>query len=258
MKSPVANAAGPAYVKPVVAEREIASPPSVPAMVPPQAQACGGSFVKEKVVRAAFYVDGLNLYHAVDNLKRPYLKWLNIWSLGEHLIPSRSQTLVKVVYCTARKQRDPIPKTARQRELVTANEVYGVTTLWGHFNYGTMKCRGCNRDWPDPKEKESDVNLSLSVIDDAYQDVFDHAYLLTADSDQGATARVFKHRFPDKALTLVTPPGQERCKAVMGHTALHIAITVEHLERNLLPPLLIQKIGGVDTLRFRRPVEYAP
>ena len=46
--------------------------------------------------RAAFYVDGFNLYHPINDLGKPYLKWLDLWALGEHLIPGRSEGVVKV------------------------------------------------------------------------------------------------------------------------------------------------------------------
>jgi hypothetical protein len=59
------------------------------------------------VDRAALYVDGFNLYHAIDDLQLDYLKWLNLWKLGELLIPSMSETLAKVVYCTAICSDDP-------------------------------------------------------------------------------------------------------------------------------------------------------
>ena len=37
--------------------------------------------------RAAFYIDGFNLYHAIDAYKRPYLKWLNLKALGRAIAP---------------------------------------------------------------------------------------------------------------------------------------------------------------------------
>lgn len=52
-------------------------------------------------IRAALYIDGFNLYHAIDDLKEPFLKWVNYWKIGETIIPSKSQRLVAVTYCTA-------------------------------------------------------------------------------------------------------------------------------------------------------------
>src|ERR1700750_2101613 len=50
--------------------------------------------------RAAFYIDGFNLYHAVDAYKRPYLKWLNLKALGRAIAPS-SEVVKRVVWCSA-------------------------------------------------------------------------------------------------------------------------------------------------------------
>ena len=35
--------------------------------------------------RVACYVDGFNLYHAIDDLRKPHLKWVNLWALAESL-----------------------------------------------------------------------------------------------------------------------------------------------------------------------------
>jgi hypothetical protein len=84
------------------------------------------------VGRAALYVDGFNLYHAIDDLHQNHLKWLNLWALGQLLIPSLSQTLVKVVYCTAIRT-DDAKKMMRHRGYFRALEALGVTCLKGHF-----------------------------------------------------------------------------------------------------------------------------
>ena len=36
--------------------------------------------------RVAIYIDGFNLYHSIDELKRPQLKWLNLWALSELIV----------------------------------------------------------------------------------------------------------------------------------------------------------------------------
>lgn len=237
---------------PVNALREIASPP--------QATACGVSFSEAddtSKARAALYVDGFNLYHAIDNLGEPFLKWLNLWALGERILPRKSQKLVRVVYCTAKKKDDPA-KLRRHEEYISALRQYGVEVKLGHFIHDDMGCRQCGHTWRAPSEKESDVNVAISLIDDAHRDIFDHAYLLTADSDQGATARLFKERFPNKTLTSVVPPGQGASKSILSHASGKITITRDYIEDCLLPSILIEEVDGKQTLRFRRPPEYAP
>jgi hypothetical protein len=124
----------------------------------------------------------------------------------------------------------------------------------GHFIADTVSCNGFGRTWNADHEKESDVNIALHMFDDACQEVFDAAYLVTADSDQGATARMLKARFPAKQLVSVVPPGMEPSKAILTHTKLVRRITVENLEDCLFPSFELDR-GAV---MYRRPAEYDP
>lgn len=94
-----------------------------------------------------------------------------------------------------------------------------------------MDCRGCGREWDKPTEKETDINVALSLYDDAVQDLFDHAYLLTGDSDQASTARIFKARFPQKRLISVSPPGRNFSKHILKYADGKIALSRDHIER---------------------------
>jgi hypothetical protein len=243
--------AQPTYIASVPASQETASNP--------QASACGPSLALDSLLEpAALYVDGFNLYHAIDRLGEPHLKWLNLWALGELLIPKVSQKLVRVVYCSAKKP-GASDKNQRHEEYMSALKYYGVERKLGHFiTNDPLDCKGCGRVWYPPKEKESDVNLALSVIDDAYRNIFKHAYLISADSDQGATARMFKERFPDKTLTSVSPPGMSHSLSIKQHTKLGISLQKGHLEKCLLPAMVVDDVDGKPTLRFRRPADYAP
>jgi hypothetical protein len=105
-----------------------------------------------------------------------------------------------------------------------------------------------------PPEKQGDVNFALAVIDDAYQDLCDHAYLLTADSDQAATARLFKERFPNKRLTSISPPGRSHSKEMLPYCDATIALSIRHLERSLFPKAVLRNAAVVAI----RPAEYDP
>jgi len=190
------------------------------------------------VERAALYVDGFNLYHAIDDLDENHLKWLDMWALGNLLIPSKSQKLEKVVWCTAIRT-DDVPKMLRHREYIRALKGTGVTCLEGHFARKPRDCHKCSAQWQAPVEKQGDVNLAIAMIDDEYRDIFDHAYLITADSDQAATVRLLKERFQKKPLTTVSPPGREHCKEILEATPHKIKLTQAHLERCLLPKHLV-------------------
>jgi uncharacterized LabA/DUF88 family protein len=183
----------------VIASRETASPPLATA---------GGFSISEQPdrLRAALYVDGFNLYHAIDELGEPHLKWLNLAALGERIIPRTKERLIKVRWFTALQPKAPEDRRQRHREYITALKYFNVAVHQGHFIFDEVDCHGCGRVWAKPQEKETDVNIALHLFDDVYQDVFDVAYLLTADSDQGATAKMMVRRFPTKKLVSVVPP----------------------------------------------------
>jgi len=97
--------------------------------------------------------------------------------------------------------------------------------------------------------------VALSLITDAQDDVFDRAYLVTADSDQAATARFFRDRFPDKRLITVAPPGRNFSVDIARHTGGNrLAITKDHLDWTVFPAIVMSgtKVSG------RRPREYDP
>lgn len=60
--------------------------------------------------RVAFYIDGFNLYHAIDDLGVDYLKWNSLWDLAQGIIQSRSQSLLRS--CTAQPFIPAIPESA--------------------------------------------------------------------------------------------------------------------------------------------------
>jgi hypothetical protein len=194
----------------------------------------------------------------VDDLGQPHLKWLNLADLGNRVIPRERERLVKVRWFTAIQPRADEGKKKRHREYITALRYYNVAVHEGHFAFDIVDCYNCSHQWEKPQEKETDVSIGVHLIDDAHKDVFDVAYLLTADSDQGATARMMKERFPKKRLISVVPPGMEASKAIMSHTPHKLKLPVEFLEDCLLPHHALTGPKGNESVVFRRPPEYDP
>jgi hypothetical protein len=202
-------------------------------------------------IRAAVYFDGFNMYHALDALRQPMLKWLDLWAVSQRLI-SADEDLVRVVTCTA-AITDNVPKMLRHRAYISALEGRNVDCLQGHFIEDKRRCNECGDEYVTRIEKQGDVNLALAVIDDAHRDVYDHCYLVTADGDQVATARMLKARFPDKRLFSVAPPGKQHNKMLLGHSSGHRTIKVSELQLCLLGAT----VQGREKL-ILRPQAYAP
>lgn len=202
-------------------------------------------------IRAAVYFDGFNMYHALDALQQPMLKWLDLWALSESIV-GKDRELARVVTCTA-VITDDTDKLLRHRAYINALTARGVHCLKGHFAEDKRVCRNCGDERSVRVEKQGDVNLALAVIDDAHRDIFDHCFLVTADGDQAATARLFKERFPEKKLYSVAPPGKQHNKMLLSLSDGHCVIKAADLQLWLLPPSI--QLG--DKL-IRRPSSYDP
>jgi uncharacterized LabA/DUF88 family protein len=201
--------------------------------------------------KAAFYIDGFNLYHSINDLNAPHLKWINLWKLASVLIPRRSETLEKVLFCTA--IYPDASKRARHLKFLQAQEHFSVEILYGHFVVETISCRSCENNWRKPTEKQTDINIAVSIIDDAYRGVFDHAYLVTNDTDQAALAKLLKTRFPDKRLTIVCPPRRAHAKHLLTYADGKVSLGSHHLEPAVMEGMIRTPRGLIV-----RPREYDP
>ena len=155
--------------------------------------------------RAAFYFDGFNLYHALDALRQEHLKWLSLRALGNLLIPSRDEELSSVVYFTAYLTHKP-DKLVRHRAYIAALEATGVECVLGRFKYSDVRCRTCGSQWRSYEEKETDVNIGIRIVRDAFHNVFDVYYLVSADTDLAPAIRMLKQEFPRKEFVSVATP----------------------------------------------------
>ena len=150
------------------------------------------------------YIDGFNLYHAIDDLGDPRLKWLNLWSLSESLLRN-GETLRAVKYFSAYQTRKA-SAYAKHRTYVRALEHVGVTVQMGNFKFKPTECLRCHKVWQRPEEKETDVHIAISMVADAALDEFDRGILICADSDMAPAKRMIKAIKPEKQFFVAAPP----------------------------------------------------
>lgn len=201
------------------------------------------------------YVDGFNLYHALDDLDRPHLKWVDLWHLSTVLV-GKSQKLVRVVWCSA-PPKNP-QRLVRHRLYRRALEGKGVKYVEGHFVKDEVRCPLCGQTHSKPLEKQGDINVAVELIADAYEDVFDIAYLISGDSDQAGTARLFKEKFlkaakPKRFIT-VAPPGRSHSFHIHALSDGKRAIYDQTVEACLFNKTTMDADGNSIT----RPMEYDP
>lgn len=191
--------------------------------------------------RAILYVDGFNLYHPIDKLGANHLKWLDLQALGNRICQDRGHALVGVVYCTAYRVGD-VEKVDRHKKYVEALESTGIVRVErGHYiTQDTEQCKNCGVVGTKQTEKQTDINLALSIYSDARCDRFDWAYMLSADSDHAATARFLKLHFPEKMLVTVSPPNKEISPNIMNYADGKRRLNREDIEKCRFPSIIFR------------------
>jgi uncharacterized LabA/DUF88 family protein len=206
--------------------------------------------------RAVFFVDGFNLYHAVKALKANHLKWLDLKMLCKNFSPSPQFTIETIYYFSAHATWLP-DAYHRHKVYLQALKSTGVIPVLGKFKEKDRRCKQCQSMWKAHEEKETDVNIALHILDQAYQNKFDRAVIVSADSDFSPAIRLAKERFPEKQFRILTPVNRKHSwdlvNAVGGkENATHIKRI--HIERSLFPDKIILSSGK----EIVRPLEYSP
>lgn len=205
------------------------------------------------MIRVNVYVDGYNLYHAVDNLNDDRLKWLDLRCLMSHFLDSNIHNLQDVYYFSAYATWKN--KAYKRHEVYTrALLAMGVTTIMGKFRAKDRFCRSCSAKWIGHEEKETDVNIALYLLNDAYQDQYDEAIIVSQDSDLFPAIKMVNKHFPKKSIKIITPPNLHHSKEmaqVVGKKKLG-KIKRVHLERSLLP----DEINLPNGKRITKPKKY--
>lgn len=212
--------------------------------------------------RVAVYIDGFNLYHAIDNLGKPHLKWLNIRKLATLLLMPKTQQLVAIRYFSAFGNHysgtDKVHRLTRHRAYVKALEAKGVDVHLGNFakrnmHYGDKAGR-YKAKWRRYEEKQTDVGIAVRLIHDAHCDVFDRAMIVCLDTDMLPAFRIMQQAFPTKPVVCVAPPNRPHHREIQNLGVELANIKESQLEKALFGARVVANGACV----ARRPSAYAP
>lgn len=205
-------------------------------------------------MRTAFYVDGFNLYHAVEALKEPTLKWLDVHSLARSYTRD-GDTLQRVVFFTALNTWD-VGKRQRHVNFVEALEATGVEVVRSRFDKVQKFCHKEDQWCPIREEKQTDVALAIEVLSDCYERDIERVVLITADSDHVPMVARIRQRFPQIIVYLIAPPKRLDVARELGKHCNGITeLTAGRLRQHPLPDTVRNAKG-----RFvaARPALYKP
>lgn len=153
------------------------------------------------------YVDGFNLYFGLKDKGWKRYYWLNLVALSSKLLKP-NQTLNLVKYFTSRISLPP-EKAKRQSDYIEALETLPeIKIYYGKYQKNDVKCTKCGHIMYKPSEKMTDVNIAVEMLADAFQNNFDVAILISADSDLTGPIKYIKQIFHEKQIIVAFPPSR--------------------------------------------------
>lgn len=220
--------------------------------------------------QVSVFIDGYNLYHAIHNLAKPHLKWVNLFQLAKEFARyDLGYQIKRVVFFTA----PPIHKSQEVQQryalYIQALQANNVLVIEGKFKKKILSYNKDNKNFTriSFEEKESDVNLALSIIEDAFEKISDKILVITNDSDIAPAIRMARAKNKLLRINVITPPLiktkranydlMAACGDVNKNKKGQIffktrMISQLHLENNLFPEIVIAKNGE----KILRPNEY--
>jgi uncharacterized LabA/DUF88 family protein len=158
------------------------------------------------------------------------------------------QELRRVRYFTARVRDDP-DGVRRQSVYLDALSTYceKVIRVEGRFQEKKRSCGSCGARWIGYEEKETDVNISAALIEDAVLDFYDTALLISGDTDLRPAVASVKRLRPRKLVFVGFPPRRYSARLAQAVDA-YIRIGHDKVRNAQLPPKIVTK-GGITLQR---------
>lgn len=202
------------------------------------------------------YIDGFNLYYAIKY--SPY-KWLDLSSLCRHLLPKHNINLIR--YFTAHVKPLPHDLGVRTRQdfylraLRTLQDV--IVDDNGHFvswdklipqsplAYVQGKNKSPNKvNVLKTEEKGSDVNLASWLLTDCFNGCFEHAVVISNDSDLATPIEIVVQQC-QKPVKVINPNKPKFASKRLANAATSNFITIHPwvYEKSQFPDTLADAIG---------------
>ena len=157
------------------------------------------------------YIDGFNLYYG--SLKSTRFKWLDLRKLSQALFPS--EDINRICYFTARVNPRPNDPAQPQRQQVYIRALETLDRL--DIFYGVFRERTTRLPYAQPRpngtrfaqvikpeEKGTDVNIATRLLVDGFKEDYEHAVVISNDSDLATPMRYVRDELQLK-VSVVNP-----------------------------------------------------
>jgi uncharacterized LabA/DUF88 family protein len=168
--------------------------------------------------RVAILVDGFNLYHSLSSANAGLyslnsLKWFDIRAYCQsklHIIGRHSKLHHLLYFSALAGHKENINKGTiqRHREFIKAIESTGFDAVMGNFKKKNIVCTSCSSKMRRHEEKETDVNISIKLLELAIYDHADIIVVMSGDTDLIPAIKNAKRLAPEKEYWVIFPHGR--------------------------------------------------
>jgi uncharacterized LabA/DUF88 family protein len=116
-----------------------------------------------------------------------------------------------------------------------------------HASPAGARLQGLCASWITYEEKETDVNIAIALVEDAVQNRYDTAILISGDSDLRPAVAAVKRLRPEKRIVAAFPPSRHS-RVLAQVVDAYLTIGDSKIRNAQLPPKIITN-GGVTLTR---------
>lgn len=202
--------------------------------------------------RVVVYIDGFNFYFGLKESNWHCYYWLDYPKLANNLINQLDDAVISSTkYFTARVSA-PTDKRIRQHNYLEVLSLRGnIEFYFGNYRDKSFNCSGCARPNFIPNEKQTDVNIAVQMLVDAYENIFDVAVIISGDSDLVPPIKEIRRLFPEKKIFACFPP-RRRSKEIRKMCSGEIIIGEADLKNSQLPEIVTRPDG----YEYKRPTNW--
>ena len=167
--------------------------------------------------KVTFFIDGFNIYHSIKDIQRDRKKncrWLDLYSLCKSYLIGfgKSSKLERVFYFSALPQHlvntHKKDRIVRHQAYIECLKSTSVEIILGRFKKKQVYCNRCKCNLSKYEEKETDVSISIQILDEFMKERCDMAVVVSGDTDLAPVARKCQELFPNKKFIFAFPYGR--------------------------------------------------
>ena len=156
--------------------------------------------------RLIVYIDGFNLYHGMHDKFRRATLWIDFVALAQSLRPRSHLVAVRYFTAPVLGGSGAASRQAYHQSAVASRHPTIFHVTQGRYQAKTVTCFNCDSSRTVHEEKETDVNIAVSLVSDAAGDAMDSALIVSADSDLAPAVRAAKQFRPHMFIGADFPP----------------------------------------------------